>query len=138
MPVKFDDNNAQYIEEVVGRIAAVTVRSNVTDDDANEAAVYALDSGVDCTGYDVIEVEIDMTGSQAGDSFIITPLAKIEDQEAYARLLDKQIAFEADDAITRKIRVSVGGNSNVNFLCNGSLGTSPTIASIKVVPLTGV
>jgi len=138
MPVKFDDNNAQYIEEVVGRITAVTVRSNVTDDDANEAAVYALGSGVDCTGYDVIEAEIDMTGSETGDSFILTPLAKIEGEEAYAKLLDKQIALEASDAITRKIRISVGGNSNVNFLCNSSLGTSPTIASIKVVPLTGV
>ena len=137
MPGNFTDDGALIVEQVISRANPVTVRSALTSNDLNEAAVYALDSGVDCTGYDVIEVEIDMTGSTAGDTFTITPLVKVEGAEAYSKLYDQRSVLAVSDAIIRKLRIIVGGNPNVNFLCNDKAGATPTIASIKVVPITG-
>jgi hypothetical protein len=135
MPSKFTEDNALQVENTISRDTALIVREAITENDANVAAVYALNSGADCTGYDVIEVEVDMTGSEGDDRFIITPLAKAEGAESYSQLLDQQRVVVFSEADMRKFRVTVGGNADVNFLCNGSSGVSPTIASIKAIPI---
>ncbi len=137
MTVKFDTNNAQYVTGLVNRLPAVTVRSGVTADDENAAAVYALGTGADCSECDIVEVEVSMAGSEGVDTFDLTPLVKAEGADSYTALYDQKRTVEFSEATIRKFRMTVGGNSDVNFLCDAKSGTSPTLATIKIIPLRG-
>jgi hypothetical protein len=114
---------------------STTIRSAVV---ANDSANPTVASGADCSDCSYAAVEIDMTGSAAGDSFDITPLVLDVAGTAYLPLVREKLTVNFDDIVVgakQEIFFPCRGTTALNFLCTGRVATA-TLATIKVRPLT--
>jgi VCBS repeat-containing protein len=128
---------AGSVLKVEGRVsfgAAVAVRTNVAADDAADPAIG---NGADCSGARYALLEIDLTGSDADETWTLTPLTLNSAGTAYNHRVRESLLIAAADGLAQEMVIQVDGNTDVSMLCTDSAGTTPTIAALTITPIRG-
>jgi hypothetical protein len=89
-----------------------------------------IGTGADCSDCQIAEVRITLGGTTP--SWVVTPLFGDGTNYFYG----DPVQIDSANGTRQVFLLDVNGSADVNFLCNGSAGTSPTI-QITVVPIAG-
>lgn len=107
----------------------ITVRENVTVDDAGNPANY--DNCFDLTGFEFVEIYLKLSGTNP--QWDITPLFG-QDEADYTFHEGQKITVNSNVKLT----LSVLGAKYFFMKCDGSSGTSPKIDRIRIRPFNQV
>lgn len=124
MTTSYQSNDFQQNDARGHRIAspvvgdAVTIRSNVT---SNDAANPVVGTGKSFVGFRYIEIEFAVSGTSP--VWVVTPLLVNSDRTAYM----EGDPITLSGAKSSVYLLNVNGSPGVNFKCNGSSGTNPAI-----------
>jgi len=132
MPVAFSRTGKTLVQRQVERGDAVIVRTNVATDDLVNPTIGSGADGSTCF-YALIEV--DLTGSGSNATWDLTPLILTDNGVEYTRQTGDKITILASEGLKQVYKVMVFDSADISVLCTNSKGDTPTIASIKVIPI---